>query len=42
MTDTQIKNLLKEIKQEQHPSPYKEDEELIGYIKDGEYDINKI
>ena len=42
MTDTQIKNLLKEIKQEQHPSPYKEDEEFIGYIKDGEYDINKI
>lgn len=40
MSDTQIDNLLKEIKQEQHPSPFKEDKEFVGYIKDGEYDIN--
>lgn len=42
MDDTQIQKLLQEIKQEQHPSPFKEDEEFIGYIKDGEYDINNI
>lgn len=42
MSDTQINELLKEIKQEQHPSPFKEDEEFIGYIKDGEYDINSV
>lgn len=42
MTDEQIQKLLKEIKQEQHPSPFKDDEEFIGYIKDGEYDINKV
>lgn len=41
MTDTQIKELLQEIKNEQHPSSLKKDEEFIGYIKDGEYDINK-
>lgn len=40
MTDTQIQKLLQEIKQEQHPSPFKEDKEFIQYIKDGEYDIN--
>lgn len=40
MTDAQIQKLLQEIKQEQHPSPFKEDEEFIQYIKDGEYDIN--
>jgi hypothetical protein len=40
MNDTQIYDLLQEIKNEQHPSPFKDDEEYIGYIKDGEYDIN--
>lgn len=40
MEDTQIQKLLQEIKNEQHPSPFKEDDEFIGYIKDGEYDIN--
>lgn len=40
MSDTQIDKLLQEIKQEQHPSSFKEDKEFIGYIKDGEYDIN--
>lgn len=42
MTDTQIEELLQEIKREQHISPFREDEEFIGYIKDGEYDINKV
>lgn len=41
MTEKQIKSLLEEIKREQHPSPFKDDNEFIGYIKDGEYDINK-
>lgn len=40
MNDAQIGELLEEIKREQHPSPFKEDEEFIGYIKDGEYKIN--
>lgn len=38
MDDTQIKKLLKEIRNEQHP--IEDDETLIGYIKKGEYDIN--
>lgn len=38
MTDTQIEKLLQEIKNEQHP--LEDDKTLIGYIKDGEYDIN--
>ena len=42
MNDTQIAELLEEIKQEQHTSPFKEDEEIIGYIKDGQYDINLV
>ena len=41
MTEEQIKSLLEEIKREQHPSPFKDDNEFLGYIKDGEYDINK-
>ena len=41
MNEEQINKLLQEIKNEQHPSPFKEDIEFIGYIKDGEYDINK-
>lgn len=40
MNNEQIQKLLQEIKREQHPSPFKEDEEFIGYIKEGEYDIN--
>lgn len=42
MNDTQIQKLLQEIKQEQHPSPFKEDDEFIGYIKEGQYNINNI
>lgn len=41
MDDTQLQNLLQEIKLEQHISPFREDKEFIGYIKDGEYDINR-
>ena len=42
MTEAQIGKLLEEIKQEQHPFPYKEDEEFIGYINEGAFDINEI
>ncbi len=42
MEDAQIKKLLQEIKMEQHTSPFKDDEEIIGYIKEAEYDINYI
>ena len=35
----QIQNLLQEIKNEQHPM--EDDETLIGYIRDGIYDINQ-
>lgn len=38
MDDTQIQELLQEIKNEQHP--IEDDKTLIGYIKKGEYDIN--
>ncbi len=38
MTDTQIDELLEEIRKEQHP--LEDEETLIGYIKKGEYDIN--
>lgn len=39
MNDTQIQKLLQEVKNEQHP--LEDDKTLIGYIKDGEYDINE-
>lgn len=42
MNTTQIEKILKEIKSEQHLSPFKEDEEIISYIKEGEFDINHI
>lgn len=35
-----FESILKEIRNEQHP--IEDDETLIGYIKDGEYDINDI
>lgn len=41
MNDTQINNLITEIRREQHISPYEEDETLKDYIKEAEYDINE-
>lgn len=41
MNDTQIQNLITEIRGEQHISPFEEDKVLEGYIKEAEYDINK-
>lgn len=40
MNDIQIKELLQEIKEEQHISPFEEDSVVMGYIKEAEYDIN--
>lgn len=40
MNDEEVQKILKEIKTEQHMSPLKEDNEIIAYIKQGEYDIN--
>lgn len=40
MDDTQIKELITEIRREQHISPFEEDEVIEGYIKEAEYDIN--
>ncbi len=40
MNDAQIKELLKEIRGEQHISPLEKDEIIIGYIKEAEFDIN--
>jgi hypothetical protein len=40
MDDAKIEVFLNEIREEQHISPFREDEEFIGYIKDGIYDIN--
>ena len=42
MKDDQIKKILQEVKMEQHTSPFKDDKEIIGYIKEAEYDINYI
>lgn len=39
MEENTIKLVLSEIKNEQHP--IENDETLIGYIKDAEYDINE-
>ncbi len=41
MTDTQIKTLLEEIRNEQHITPFEKDKTIIGYIKEAEFDINK-
>lgn len=40
MNDAQIKELLKEIRDEQHITPFEEDNTIIGYIREAEYDIN--
>lgn len=40
MDDAKIVVFLNEIREEQHISPFREDSEFKGYIKDGIYDIN--
>lgn len=40
MNDTQIQEILKEVRGEQHISPLEKDEIIIGYIKEAEFDIN--
>ena len=39
--DEEYQELLQEIKNEQHISPFEEDSAIIGYIKEAMYDINK-
>lgn len=41
MKDTQIDKLLQEIKEEQHISPFENEETLKNYIKEAEFDINE-
>lgn len=41
MDDAKIEVFLNEIREEQHISPFRDDSEFIGYIKDGMYDINE-
>lgn len=41
MENTQIEKLLKEIKDEQHITPFEKDSIIIGYIKEAEFDIDK-
>lgn len=41
MVDAQTKTLLKEIREEQHISAFREDSEFEGYIKDGIFDIDE-
>lgn len=40
MDNAKIDVFINEIRDEQHISPFREDSEFIGYIKDGIYDIN--
>lgn len=40
MEDSEIEVFLNEIREEQHISPFREDSEFEGYIKEGIYDIN--
>lgn len=41
MDGAKIEVFLNEIREENHISPFREDIEFLGYIKDGIYDINK-
>lgn len=41
MDNSIIKVILDEIRNEQHISPFREDEEFTPYIKEGMYDINR-
>jgi len=41
MDDAKIKVFMDEIRNEQHISPFREDEEFTNYIKDGIFDINQ-
>lgn len=40
MNDTQIQELIEQIRKEQHISPFEDDDVIKGYIKEAEYDIN--
>lgn len=40
MSAEQLNEILEQVKLEQHTSPFQDDEELLGYIKEGIFDIN--
>jgi len=40
MNDTQIQELIEQIRKEQHISPFEDDDVIKGYIKEARYDIN--
>lgn len=40
MNDTQIQELIEQIKKEQHISPFEDEDVIKVYIKEAEYDIN--
>lgn len=40
MNDTQIQELIEQIRKEQHISPFEDDDVIKGYIKEAGYDIN--
>lgn len=42
MSAEQLNEILEQVKLEQHTSPFQDDEELLGYIKEGIFDINTI
>lgn len=42
MSAEELNKILEQIKLEQHTSPFQDDEELLGYIEDGIFDINTI
>lgn len=41
MTDSQLYELLEEIRGEQHISPNEDDNVIMGYLKDAQYDIDE-
>ncbi len=41
MNQSEITKLTNEMREEYHISPFREDNEFINFIKDGEYDINE-
>lgn len=42
MTDSKLNELLEEIKGEQHISPNEDDDVVMGYLRDAQYDINEV
>lgn len=41
MTENEIENFIEEVRNENHITPFRTNEEFIPYVKDGEFDINE-